>query len=95
MPVIEIGSFIKKNETVFFIKDIWLGFDEKYNKKLFKVFQRLHSGDEFEGTGIGLAIIDRIISGHGGKTWASAVINKGATFYFSMPAGKHTQDNSY
>jgi light-regulated signal transduction histidine kinase (bacteriophytochrome) len=87
MPVIEIGFVNKENQVIFFVKDNGVGFDNKYSNKLFKVFQRLHSVYEFEGTGIGLAIVEKIISKHGGKVWVEAEKNIGATFYFSLPVG--------
>lgn len=82
---IVVGSTLTEKEYIFYIKDNGVGFDMNYSSKLFSIFQRLHTSDEFEGSGIGLVTIKKIIEKHGGRTWIQGEVNRGATVYFTLP----------
>jgi light-regulated signal transduction histidine kinase (bacteriophytochrome) len=84
VPRIEVGGSAAANETVYFVRDEGIGFDMRFAEKLFRVFERLHVADGYEGHGVGLAIVARMVRRHGGRVWGQGAVGKGATFHFTV-----------
>jgi light-regulated signal transduction histidine kinase (bacteriophytochrome) len=91
--VVQIGVEYENGSTIFYVKDNGAGFDMNQASKLFGVFQRMHTSSEFEGTGVGLAIVKLIIEKHEGKIWVESKINEGTTFYFSLEDGNGAKNS--
>lgn len=84
ISIIKMGTTLEGETTTYYITDNGVGFNQKYVDKIFGVFQRLHKGNEFEGTGVGMAIAQRVVHHHGGTIWAEGVVGQGASFYFTL-----------
>jgi light-regulated signal transduction histidine kinase (bacteriophytochrome) len=93
--IVEVGAREIDGEMVYFVQDNGVGFDMRYAAKMFGLFQRLHSPEQFPGTGCGLAIVERIISRNGGRSWAEGQLDQGATVYFVLPSTKVNYESSF